>query len=488
MLTILNIYAPNAPSDNEKFWKDLQLAFNTNPFPYPDILLGDFNIVEDAINRLPSHNNNANTREVLFEFRSQLELIDGWRTYNENEKGYTYTKKPDMIRSRIDRIYTTSSIFNTASDWEINNSPIESDHCLTSVKISDPSMPWQGHGQWKLPLFLPKDRVFQSESRKLAHKLNEAIMSAPTCTNANNPQILFKTFKDRIKELAINTAKTTIPKLTKKLIQLKQEHKAIINNNSLSNHERMAQAGPIHNQIDQLEKKKFQKAKNTTRTRFTLEGETITKYWSLINKENKPCDPVFSLCKLGSDPPEYESNSHCMAEITRKHHENLLTEGIHPDDTEREAAIIQVLDDVDKASCLPPQCSEELNTPITEDLIKLTLQESATDTAPGINGLPYELWKMLATDHKESNKLNKGTPNQRQQTAPDLNEPVINVTPLVTKETKILETFTKIYLDVKRYGVHDNSEFAAGWLCPLYKKRQMGDRELPPYHPSQHRL
>ena len=61
MLTILNIYAPNAPSDNEKFWKDLQLAFNTNPFPYSDILLGDFNVVEDAIDRLPSHNDNANT-------------------------------------------------------------------------------------------------------------------------------------------------------------------------------------------------------------------------------------------------------------------------------------------------------------------------------------------------------------------------------------------------------------------------------------------
>ena len=81
MLTILNIYAPNAPSDNENFWKQLLLAFNTNPFPYPDILLGDFNVVEDTIDRLPSHNDNTNTREALFEFRSQLELIDGWRTF-----------------------------------------------------------------------------------------------------------------------------------------------------------------------------------------------------------------------------------------------------------------------------------------------------------------------------------------------------------------------------------------------------------------------
>ena len=53
MLTILNIYTPNAPSDNKNFWRQLLLAFNTNLFPYPDILLGDFNIVEDTIDRLP---------------------------------------------------------------------------------------------------------------------------------------------------------------------------------------------------------------------------------------------------------------------------------------------------------------------------------------------------------------------------------------------------------------------------------------------------
>jgi hypothetical protein len=128
-------------------------------------------------------------------------------------------------------------------------------------------------------------------------------VSAPARSHTNNPQILFKTFKDKIKELAIDTAKVAIPKLTKKLIQLKQEHKTVINNNSFNDHEKMAQAGPIHDQIDQLEKKRFQKAKNSTETRFTLEGETISKYWSLLNKENKPRDTIFSLRKPGSDSP-----------------------------------------------------------------------------------------------------------------------------------------------------------------------------------------
>jgi hypothetical protein len=252
-------------------------------------------------------------------------------------------------------------------------------------------MPWQGHGRWKLPLFLLKDKGFKNEARKMALKLNADINTAPaTRSNTNNPQILFKAFKDRIKELAIAQAKMAISKMTKKLTQLKQDHKSIINNSALTEPQRIAQAGPVNNQMEQLEKKKFRKAKNTTKTRFALEGETISQYWSLLNKENQPRDPIFSLQKLGSDPPSYETNTHCMAEIARKHHEILLTEGIHPDETEREAAIEQVLEDIDEQSQLQILRREELGTPIDKDLVKLALQESVNGTAPGINSIPYE--------------------------------------------------------------------------------------------------
>jgi hypothetical protein len=230
-------------------------------------------------------------------------------------------------------------------------------------------------------------------------------------SHSNNPQILFKTFKDSIKKLAIAKAKTAIPKITKKLIQLKQEHKLIINNSSLSEPQRIAQAGPLSNQIEQLEKKKFQKAKNTTKTRFALEGETISK------------------------------NSHRMAEITRNHHEILLTEGIHPDNAaEREAATEKVLEDIDKQSTLPDLRKEELGTPINEDLIKLALKESASGTAPGINGIPYEFWKMLSINQTND----KGTKEHNGQQPADTTDHQNPNEPAETKETKILETLTHI--------------------------------------------
>src|ERR1700734_1349744 len=52
-LTILNVYAPNAPHENQAFWESLSLEWDRQGLPPPNIMLGDFNLVEDAIDRLP---------------------------------------------------------------------------------------------------------------------------------------------------------------------------------------------------------------------------------------------------------------------------------------------------------------------------------------------------------------------------------------------------------------------------------------------------
>jgi exonuclease III len=465
LLTILNVYAPNAPAENEKFWQDLSGLLDSELVPYPDILLGDFNMVEDAIDRLPSHSDNANTCRALSNLKKQLDIRDGWRNYNGNEKGYTYTQKPNMIRSRIDRIYTTQKVFETAEEWDISTPPIETDHCLTSVRISDPSLPWSGPGRWKLPSFLLKDRAFKSETKKLAKDLGEDINKIHARTHNNNPQLLFKAFKEKVKETAIAQAKTAIPKITKSIILLKQEHQQIVNDRTLTDLERMAKAGPIAAKITQLEQKKFQKAKNTTKTHFALEGETISKYWSNLNKEKKQRDPIFSLRKPNCNPPKFETNSTRMAEIARKYHEDLLSSGLHPDETERETAIEDVLGEVSNDSILSDLAKAEMDKPINSDIIRLALSESANNTAPGINGIPYEFWKMLATPSDTATQDKGREPSYPEDGA----------------DPDIIETLTKIYGDIEKYGVHEDSAFAEGWMCPLYKKKDR--RDISNYRP-----
>jgi len=111
-------------------------------------MMGDFNLVEDAIDRLPAHQDHAGATQALYELRSMLRLEDRWRKYKGNEKAYSYLQKPNNIHSRIDRIYVTHDLTKTANEWEIKTPPIDTDHSIVSVKIANPRIPHQGHGRW----------------------------------------------------------------------------------------------------------------------------------------------------------------------------------------------------------------------------------------------------------------------------------------------------------------------------------------------------
>ncbi|KAF8209186.1 hypothetical protein K438DRAFT_1960920 [Mycena galopus ATCC 62051] len=106
-LTVLAIYAPSGDMKlNKEFWDELTRIWTTQNLPVPDTVLGDMNIVEDAIDRLPHHLDDEAAVSALANFKYLLGLKDGWRMMNPDEKVYTYTHN-NGAHSRIDRANTT---------------------------------------------------------------------------------------------------------------------------------------------------------------------------------------------------------------------------------------------------------------------------------------------------------------------------------------------------------------------------------------------
>ena len=98
-ITALNIYAPNCPQEAREFWKTVRDSLERTTLMKPNVLLGDFNLVEDALDRIPSSLDDPQTTERLKEVRTRLDLIDGWRKANEEEKGYTWSRPTDGTQS-----------------------------------------------------------------------------------------------------------------------------------------------------------------------------------------------------------------------------------------------------------------------------------------------------------------------------------------------------------------------------------------------------
>ncbi|KIJ43118.1 hypothetical protein M422DRAFT_253621 [Sphaerobolus stellatus SS14] len=141
-LNILTIYAPNASTENQTFWSDLHRKWQADGLPTIHMLLGDFNLVEDSIDRLPAHNDLHGPREALANFKSLFGLLDGWRRENPDIILHTWHQNQWDIHSRIDRIYSNELIYQNSCNWSITPPPILTDHDMVNVRIFKADIPY----------------------------------------------------------------------------------------------------------------------------------------------------------------------------------------------------------------------------------------------------------------------------------------------------------------------------------------------------------
>lgn len=90
-------------------------------------------MVEDAVDRLPSHRDSIQIITPLAGLMTNLFLLDGWRNTNPNKKAYTLMQKATGSQSRIDRIYASQDIVNNTSEWEITKTAVPTNHRMVTA-------------------------------------------------------------------------------------------------------------------------------------------------------------------------------------------------------------------------------------------------------------------------------------------------------------------------------------------------------------------
>ena len=173
VLNLMAIYAPNSHTDNANFWTEINLKRAQMNLPKPNLKLGDFNMVEDSIDRMPCHPDNNNVVDSLQNLKTEWHLIDGWRHTYPNTKAYTFLQGATGIQSRIDRVYLTNALQKESFEWSINPPGIETDHSLIVVKISSPRTPYIGKGRWALPTYILEEKILIEKIQNLGLKLEK---------------------------------------------------------------------------------------------------------------------------------------------------------------------------------------------------------------------------------------------------------------------------------------------------------------------------
>ena len=460
--TLFNIYAPVNKPAHKAFWEETEKERLTRRLPRPDFMLGDLNVTEDPIDRAPARADDQSATEALRNTRQIWNVQDAWRQSYPEDKKFTYRTNSNgqHAKSRLDRIYVAEPKIPLTFNWTITQTAVPTDHWLVAVKYAPKEAPKIGKGRWTLPLYLLNKKEFIDEVVSRGIKLQSEIENteAPnTEWRGKNPQQLWSDFKEDIQSIAKEAIGKSHHKLNSYMKRLEKDRNDLANDPNADTDGRIrTNEAYIAHRLESLEKKMAQDKKYRLNADLARHGEKLGGIWSAISKEKKPRDLIRRLRIPDTAPPQYERDSERMADLAKKYHENLQGCDVPPNADDQDTEIDKALSEIPENQTLSPLDEQAMSQTLTEAQTRKALHLTKNGSATGLDGCPYELWKSLQARHEETTK--KGKPS-----------------------FDIIKTMTRILTDIQSNGVCRDTDFALGWMCPIYKKKDK--TEISNYRP-----
>ena len=172
------------------------------------------------------------------------------------------------------------------------------------------------------------------------------------------------------------------------------------------------------------------------------EGEKIGKTWSNRFKESKPRDTIRCLRTPENNNPTYDSRE--MAQIAATYHNRIQFTDHNPHTIANPLKLNGILNNL--KTKLSNESKQKLQEEISEEDVRYAIRKSNNDKAPGLDGIPIELWKSM-DDQFLSDKSNP------------------------KKKCNIIWCLTRVFRDIETNGINHLAKFNEGCISPIYKKK-----------------
>jgi len=401
--TILNVYAPNDRKEHANFWAKVTTTRRTKHLPVPDFTLGDFNVTEDAIDRMPPRLDDQSAIAALRGVRHEWNMRDTWRWANPTEIAFTYKAqtRTERIQARLDRIYISERVEPFTFDWVIKESAIPTDHAMVYVRYAPKEAPQIGKGRWTLPLSLLRNEKLLEKIAEQGIKFQTEMTRdrlERTDRQTANVQTHWEAYKNNICKLAKEVAKECYHKITSCIMALEKDLRETNNKPDIStNRETQTHKAILTSQLKHLKKKDAKNRSDLMKAKLANHGERLGGMWSALGKEKRPRSLIHRLRIPNTNLPQYERSSKRMAELACDHHDTLQSEDIDPNMSieEYDTLINNFLNEIPESQRLEDPDRTMMSWKITEEQVSKALQRTKDGTATGLDGCPYELWKTL---------------------------------------------------------------------------------------------
>ncbi|KAJ7580886.1 hypothetical protein C8J56DRAFT_794918, partial [Mycena floridula] len=287
-ITILFVYPLNdTMTNNAAFWRQLIQIFLESDIPIPDSMMGDMNVTEDKIDRLPEHSDDTNVVVARAALKTLLGLKDGWREANKGVKEFTHTHTHThhgehyVSLSCLDHIYVKSQWLKRCRDWYISDAFARiSDHKMVTVRFSSEVKTYQGKGHYMMQHHSIKNSKFIDQIVAIGRKLQNAIKIAEETNPADTlSQMLLESFKDDSINIEHDESKKSVGASWAKFAKLFKARKDLLNISypeKSDEKNQVMEAGILQKEMDTMTARNREQSKHNTKMKFLLDLDTVS--------------------------------------------------------------------------------------------------------------------------------------------------------------------------------------------------------------------
>ena len=380
IITFINIYSPCIISEKIRFLNCVSNYISSQQEMENLIVLGDFNIVSDnVLDIISGEKHNEKVVKRFNDFIRDMLFCDIWRQTNGRKKEFTWSKKTPFTARRLDYILTTASLVPFCKDPYINNVGF-SDHKAVSVTIDFSSFK-RGSSTFKFNVSLLEDKLLIDALKKEINRIKELEL---------DPDTSWEYIKASIKDLgqcygrfvAQNNRKekqalsSEIAELEKYLVNAPDDDSAV------------KKYSDLNLKLELLLIKETEGARIRAGQKWAQEGEKCTKFFLNLEKQRSNSNTIFS---LEDNSKKVLNNPADILDFLKLHFEAL-----YGADKENESDVYDnIFCDSAGAEILDENDIDNLDKDLTIEELFNALKCSKTGSAPGSDGLPSEVYKIL---------------------------------------------------------------------------------------------
>ena len=386
-LFIINIYGPCNLQEKKKFLETLNNEVTSiyKKFTSDNIIVcGDFNIVIN--NDLDIISGNPHHSSIVTNFKNRidsLQLNDSWRLLNGNRKQFSWSSNSPFTARRLDYIFVTDSLFSFCTSSNILNLGF-SDHNAVILDLNFSTFK-RGTSCYKFNVKLLSRADFVNEAKKEIKRINETELE---------PVLKWEYIKSSIKSLGKTFGKAYAAQRKDKIFKITEDIKSIEQKlvASPSNEDLLKRFGQLKTELEVFALAESEGARIRAGQKWAEDGEKSTKFFLNLEKQRSNSNTIFRLKSKDSNHV-YSDCTDILNEL-ETFYSNLYKNNLQNENVEDELGFFKKCEN----KYLDEYDVDYLDGVISENEVLDALKRSSNGSAPGLDGLPAEVYKFFWND------------------------------------------------------------------------------------------